>query len=342
MRIKRFLPVVAAAFLAACGGKKAAQVRLFTWDSYDDPVIFAEFEKLTGLRVVVDRFASNEELLAKLMGGSGGYDIVVPSDYMVSVMARQGLLEGLDLAKVPNLSNIDPRFLKLYYDPENRYSVPYLWGISGIGYDSDQVKPAPTGWDALFDPKYKGRISLMNDQREVFSMALQKLGKSPNSPDPALLEKAKALLVDQKKLVKTYNSESIPLLLISGEVVIAHSWAGEVNRAMQDKSSLRFAIPKEGGFIFQDNLCIPKSAPNKEGALKLVDFLLRPENAARLVQKTGFGTPNKSAWPLLPEALRKNPTLVPQDAVLKKLEWIHDVGDAAGTYDRLWTELKAG
>lgn len=340
MRIERFL--LAAAVLGAGCSAKTPEVRLFTWDSYDDPAVFADFEKAHGVRVVVDRFASNEELLAKLMGGSGGYDVVVPSDYMVSVMARQGILEELDLSRVPNLSHIDARFRRLYYDPENRHSVPYLWGISGIGYDSAKVSPAPAGWDALFDPRHKGRISMMNDQREVFAMALQRLGRDPNSPDPTALEDAKAMLLEQKALVKTYNSESIPMLLISGEVLVAHSWAGEVRRAAQEKPDIKFVVPKEGGFIFQDNLCVPKSAPNKDAAMKLIDFLLKPENAARISQKTGFGTPNKGAWPLLPAELRADPAVVPQDSVMKRLQWIHDVGEAAGTYDRLWTELKAG
>jgi len=342
MRSKDGLFFALAALLGCVARRPAPELHVFTWDNYDDPEVFARFEQTTGIRVVVDRFASNEELLAKLMGGVQGYDIVVPSDYMVSIMIRQNLLQEMDRDKIKNFRNIDPRFRGLYYDPENRYSLPYLWGVSGIGYDSARVSLAPTGWGALWDPGYKGRISVMNDQREVFAMALQYLGASPNSPDAAMLKKAQRVLADQKRLVKTYNSESIPLLLISGEVVLAHSWAGEVHRAALEKPSLRFAIPKEGGFIFQDNLCLLRSSENKDAALKLMDFLLLPENAARLVRKTGFGTPNRAAWEMLPSELQSDPTIVPQEATLKKFQWIHDVGESAATYDRLWTELKAG
>lgn len=316
-------------------------MHLYTWDSYDDPAILAEFEAKTGIRVVVDRFASNEELLAKLMGGAKGYDVIVPSDYMVSVMVRQGLLAELDKRALPNLSGMDPRFMGRYFDPENRWSVPYLWGVSGIGYDSERVDPAPKSWGVFWDERYSGRMSLMNDHREVFAMALQRLGLPVGTREEVALERAKKSLMEQRGLVKTYNSENVRQLLISGETLVSHVWSGEVNQAAAEKPSLKFSIPKEGGFIYQDNLCIPKASVNQEAAKKLVDFLLEPKNIARISAKVGYGCPSRAGWEFLPEALRKNPTIVPQDAVLKKLQWIPDIGDAAALYDRLWTELKS-
>ncbi|OGR56540.1 MAG: hypothetical protein A2X36_11385 [Elusimicrobia bacterium GWA2_69_24] len=333
--------VCALALTAGCSSKAAREVHLFTWDNYDDPAVFAEFEAGTGIRVVVDRFASNEELLAKLMGGARGYDVIVPSDYMVPVMARQGLLTALDKAKTPNLSHIDPRFRDLSYDPGNRYCVPYLWGITGIGYDSDRLSAPPTGWSVFWDPARAGRISLLNDPREVFAMGLQSMGYKAGNTDPAVLEKVKARLAEQKRLTKTYVSENISALLLSGEVDVAHLWSGDLFRAAAQKPSLRFVIPKEGGFIFQDNLCVPRTAPDPEAALKLIDFMLEPRNIARIVEKTYFGCPNRTAWELLPETLRKNPGIVPQGKTLDSLEWIPDAGEAGAVYDRLWTELKA-
>ena len=225
---------------------------------------------------------------------------------------------------------MDPRFLGLYYDPRNRYSVPYLWGVSGIGYDSDEVKPAPEGWSVFWDARYKGRMSLLNDQREVFAMGLQSMGLRTDTHDPEILKKAQLRLKEQKALVKTYVSESMEYLLLSGEVVLAHLWSGDINRASEEKPSLRFMVPKEGGFIFQDNLCIPAGARNKAGALKLMDFLMEPASMARLVEKVRFGCPNRSAWKLLSPKLRANPTIVPQDALLKRLEWIPDAGQRVG------------
>lgn len=332
--------VVALTLITGCGPRKP-EVRLFTWDSYDDPAVFEEFERLHGIRVVVDRFASNEELLAKLTGGAKGYDVIVPSDYMVSAMSRQGLLAELDKRGLPNLKHMDPRFMGLYYDRENAYCVPYLWGISGIGYDSEKTA-APRGWSALWDPQLAGAISVMNDQREAFAMALQRLKLPVNAHDPAALAKAKASLEEQKRLVKTYNSENVKLLLLSGEVKLAHAWSGDVNQAAEERPSLRFAIPEEGGFIYQDNLCVAKTSERAEAAHKLIDFMLKPENMARVVEKVRFGCPNKAAWKLLPAELRENPTIVLPDAALRRLEWIHDAGQAAPLYDRLWTELKAG
>ncbi|TPW20531.1 MAG: spermidine/putrescine transport system substrate-binding protein [Elusimicrobia bacterium] len=287
--------VLCAVVLAACAKSSTKpEVHLYTWDSYDDPAIFAAFEEKTGLKVVVDYYGSNEELLAKLMGGKGGYDVIMPSDYMVDIMARQGLLAEVPADAVPNRKHLDPRFMNLPFDKGNRYSFPYLWGLTGIAYDSDVVKPAPDSWNALWDPKYKGRIVMLNDQREVIAMTLHSLGKDPNSRDPKDLEAAKR------------------------------------------------AVPKEGAFLWMDNLALTKAAPNPQGAIQLMDYLLDPEVAVKLHQKLGGGTPLKPVAERMPAEARGNPTIVPTDAVIKKARWLKDVGEAAPAYDRLWTELKAG
>src|SRR3989449_1335854 len=181
--------------LAACspGGNeqgKAKQVtmHLFTWSDYTEETVVKEFERRFGVKVVTDTFGSNEELLAKLQGGAAGYDVVVPSDYMVSILIKQGLLAELDHAKIPNLAHVYKHLKGLYYDPQNTYSVPYLWGTTGIGYNADLVKPPPESWQPLWDARYKGKISLLNDEREVFGMALRAAGESLNATQPAKLE----------------------------------------------------------------------------------------------------------------------------------------------------------
>lgn len=329
--------------LAACAKPSAKpEVRLYTWDSYDDPAIFSAFEEKTGLKVVVDYYGSNEELLAKLMGGKGGYDVIMPSDYMVDIMARQGLLAEVPADAVGNRRHLDPRFMDLPFDRGNKFSFPYLWGLTGIAYDSDVVKPAPDSWSALWDPKWKGRIAMLNDQREVIAMTLHSLGKDPNSRDPQDLEAAKKRLVAQKPLVRAYQSENQKALLINGEAVISQSWSVDVNLAAREKPSIKFAVPKEGAFLWMDNLCVTKAAPNRDGALKLMDYLLDPEVAVKLHQKLGGGTPLKPVAERMPPEAKGNPTIVPTDAVIKKARWLKDVGEAAPAYDRLWTELKAG
>lgn len=334
--------VLAVLVLAGCAKSKESVVRLYTWDSYDDSALFAEFEKRTGTRVVVTYFASNEELLAKLMGGGGGYDVITPSDYMVSIMRKQGILAELDKKAVTNLKHVDPRFKGLYYDPEMLNCAPYIFGTTGIVYDAERVKPAPTSWAALWDPGQKGRIGLLNDQREVFALALQTLGLPTSTRETKHLEAAYAKLREQKPLVRTYSSDNQRSLLISGEVALAHAWSIDANQAAEERPSLRFVIPKEGGFIWQDTLCAVKDAPNQEGAMKLIDFLLEPANHAKVAAKLRGGLPSMAAREFLPEALKKDPTVVGDDKALKHLEWIHEVGEAAPVYDRLWTQLKAG
>src|SRR5438132_11878131 len=236
------------------GKARPVTLHLFTWSDYTEESVVKEFERRFGIKVVTDTFGSNEELLAKLQGGAAGYDVVVPSDYMVSILVKQGLLAELDHAKIPNLAHVYKHLKGLYYDPQNTYSVPYLWGTTGIGYNADLVKPPPETWQVLWDARYKGKISLLNDEREVFGMALRAAGESVNATQPAKLEAAKARLMAQKALVKTYTSENYDQLLVSGEVALAHGWSGTIMRAADERPSIKYVIPKEGGTIWQDNL----------------------------------------------------------------------------------------
>src|SRR5712691_12356184 len=181
------LLLVAVAFSPASDGKDAKKVtlHLFTWSDYTEETAVKQFEERFGIKVASDTFGSNEELLAKLQGGASGYDVVVPSDYMVPILIKQGLLAEIDPAKIPNLAHVYKHLKGLYYDPRNTYSVPYLWGTTGIGYNADLVTPAPTSWKVLWHQRYKGKISLLNDEREVFGMALRAAGESLNTTEPA-------------------------------------------------------------------------------------------------------------------------------------------------------------
>jgi spermidine/putrescine-binding protein len=262
----------------------------------------------------------------------------------VEILIRQGLLERLDLSKIPNAQHISPRFRGLYYDPTHSYSLPYLWGTTGIGYDERYFESPPTSWAELFErsrlERYKMRVSMLDDPRETIGAALKYLGYSVNSTDPRALEAAKAILLAQKPYLARYDSETYDDFLLSGDLLIAHGWSGEFARARTENPHIRYEIPQEGGVIWTDNLAIPKGARNREGAHLFIDFLLRPQISARIVNFLRYPSPNEAARPfILPEILA-DPAIYPPEEILDKLEWIQDVGDAIALYERVWDEVK--
>jgi spermidine/putrescine transport system substrate-binding protein len=312
----------------------------FTWSDYVGPALIEEFERQSGAKVVVDTFGSNEELLAKLQSGATGYDVTVPSDFMVSIMIKLGLLARLDLGRIPNAGLLVAQLESLPFDPDHRYSIPYLWGTVGIGYDSAIVSPPPDSWDALWDSHYKGRISMLNDQREVFGMALRSIGASMNTRDPATIERAKQKLLEQKPLVKAYTSENYDQLLAAGEVVLAQGWGGSVARAMAQRPSIRYVIPKEGATIWADCLVVLQSSQNKDLAMRFVNYLLDRNVAAHTTNRLRFASSNREAKSLVDRDLQENPAVYPPDSLFDRLEWMQDVGETIRLYDRGWTELK--
>lgn len=332
--------------LAACGragegasGEGRPVLHYFTWSDYVGPEIIREFERREQAKVVVDTFSSNEELLAKLQSGATGYDVAVPSDFMVAIMMQQGLLSELDRTQLPNAADLEPHLRAPHFDPEGQYSVPYLWGTVGIGYDSAVITTPPDSWSVLWDPRYRGRISMLNDQREVFGAVLRAMGRSMNSTDPKEIEAAKESLLRQKPLVKTYTSDHYDQLLASGEVILAHGW-GPVARAMVERPSLRYVVPKEGATIWADCLVVLRSAPHKELAMRFVNFLMDPEISARTSERLRFATASRRARERVSREIRENTAIYPPVEELGRLEWMRDVGRAIRLYDRAWTELK--
>jgi spermidine/putrescine-binding protein len=343
--------VLVAALAAACGtspeaaeGELAKELHVYNWSEYIDPEIYADFEEEFGVKVIEDTFSSNEDLLAKLQAGATGYDVIVPSDYMVTIMRELDLLAALDYANIPNSSNIDETFIDPPYDPGNTYCVAYQWGTTGIGYDANVFEEPPDSWSYLFDPavagQYAGKISMLNDPREALGAALKYLGYSLNSIDEAELEAAKQLLVQQKALVSTYDSEGFEDLLAAGETQLAHAWSGDVFAAAEEADNIWYVIPEEGGVIWTDNLCIPKSAANKYTAEVFINYLLRPEVGAKITNYTWYGSPNKASQEFIDEEILNEPAIYPPDDVMDKLEFLRDVGEATSLYDLIWTEIK--
>lgn len=321
-------------------GGASRTLHYFTWSDYVGPDLIEAFERQHGVKVVVDTFSSNEELLAKLQSGATGYDVIVPSDFMAAIMIKQHLLAELDPALVPNARLLDDRLQRLPFDPTQQHAVPYLWGTVGIGYDSAIVPEPPDSWDALWDPRFKGKISMLNDQREVLGAALRSIGASLNSRNPEDVARAKAKLIAQKPLVKTYSSDHYDQLLATGEVVLAHGWGGPVARAMTHKPSIKYVVPKEGGTIWADCLAVLKSSPNQRLAMEFVNYLLDRDVGVRTTQRLLFAHANREAKALLPVEIQQNPAIYAPLDVLDRLEWAIDVGSAIRLYDRAWTELK--
>ncbi len=323
------------------------ELNFYNWSEYIDPDILTEFQETYGVKVTMDIYASNEDLLAKLQGGATGYDVIVPSDYMVSIMINLGLLEPLDYSVIKTIANIDPENLKPYYDPDNTYSVPYMWGTSGYSYDTNVLGQDLASWKEVFEPRpeVRGKVVMLDDQREVIGAALMYLGYEINETSDDALARAKQLLLTQKPYVLAYSSQNNDDLLVAGEALIAHIWTGDALMSEQEKPTLRYVIPTEGCTVWQDNLCVPKTAPHKYTAMVFIDFLNRPDIAGRNASYIMYGSPNKAAREqgYIDQEVLNNPGVYPPPEVWKRLQWIKDVGEeGALKLDRLWTEIKTG
>jgi spermidine/putrescine-binding protein len=338
-----------AAASGRCGdtSQLSDSVSFYNWGDYIDPDVLTAFTEECGVEVIYDTFSSNEDLLAKLQGGASGYDLIVPSDYMVAIMIQLGLLKELDQANIPNMANLKASFLDQPFDPGNLYSLPYLWGVAGLGYDADQVETPPTSLAAIFDPaqaeQYAGKISLLNDSRETIGAALKYLGYSVNSTDPAQLEEAKQVILAVKPYILTFDSDTYSDIVVSGETVIGHGWNGGFAVAIAENPdrNIAFVIPEEGLTLFIDNFAIPTSAPNPYTAEVLINYLLDPEVSAKISTATLYATPNEAAMEFLPDEVKNNTGIYPPEEALANTEYINDVGEATQLYERIWTEIKA-
>lgn len=344
MNLRRLLLAAAAVFAGLI--QAAAQdrsINLFIWGEYIDPEVVKAFEKETGVRVVESNFSSNEELLAKLQAGGVSYDVITPSDYMVQVMRRQGLLRTLDASKLKGLAGLAEEVKGLAFDPRNEVSVPYKWGSTGIGYLKSRVKPAPTSWADLYDAaklrKYRGRVSVLDDHREVINGALMYRGLPANSTDPKHLEQVRQVLLRQKPLLAKYDSSAYYESLAAGEIVMAMGYSQEIALAAAENDDVAFVLPKEGATFYMDTMAIPKTAREVEGAHAFIDFLLRPEISAQNANYTQGPSPVAAAQPLVEEAIRTGISYQRPPAATRVL--INDVGEEEERLNVLWTEIKA-
>ncbi|MDQ1480396.1 MAG: spermidine/putrescine transport system substrate-binding protein [Actinomycetota bacterium] len=345
----------AAGFMAACGSssnggtgsttpstsKKAEPKTLnfYNWTDYIADSTIPNFQKETGIKVTYDNYSSNDELFAKLSAGSTGYDIIVPTDATLVKMKHANLVEALDLSLIPNVVNLDPRFRTAAYDPGNKYSIPWQWGTTGIGFDKTKVGGKVTDWDAFNLAAVKGQSSFLDEARDAFAMALFALKKDPNSIVDSDLDAARDYLIELKKKVKSITSDYQDPLK-SGELLLAQAYSGDVFTIQVDKPNIEYIIPTSGAFSWVDSMAIPKGAKHPGNAEKFMNYILEPKVGAALTNFVNYGSPNKAATPFIHKDILDNPLIYPSQADLAKLPFQKDIGEDELKYSDRWTKVK--
>lgn len=323
-------------------------LNVYNWGEYisdgsdDSTDVIKEFEEITGITVNYTTFASNEEMYAKIRSGGSQYDIIIPSDYMIARMINEGMVEKLDMSNIPNAELIDDIYKGLEYDPNDEYSVPYMWGIVGIIYNTTMVEGEITSWDSLWDTKYSGNILMFSNSRDAFGIALQKLGYSLNTTDPEEIEAAYEELVKQKPLVQAYVMDQIFDKMEGGEAAIAPYYAGDAITMIDENPDLAFAVPNEGTNYFVDAMVIPTGSKNKEAAEMFINYMCEPFVSATNAEYIGYSTPETAARELLDLDDEVAAIAYPDDAVLANTEVFKVLPDDTNTLiDSYWTLLQS-
>ncbi|SDH84918.1 spermidine/putrescine transport system substrate-binding protein [Pseudomonas flavescens] len=326
--------------LVTGAGHATEALRLYNWGDYINPEVLTRFTAETGITVSLDTYGSNEEMLAKLQAGARGYDIVFPSVHMHDTLSALGLLEKTDINQDAAFANIDPAFLRAKSDPKGEYCMPYAWGTVGILYNKNKVSKPIESWDDFFaEAKAGNKVIMLDDMRETLGVGLIKDGKSVNSTDPAELKRAADWLIERKSLISAFTYDSVPMVQ-SGDAAASHYFVGAMMYVKQDPQNLAYVIPREGATMYQEDMCVLKSAPNKANAKRFMSFVLRPEIAALNTAQQMNGTPNKEALKLLPAELRDNPQINPPAEAMAKLQIFEDLGKGLRQYDRVWTRVR--
>lgn len=332
-------------FLTACGAKNTGEkksINVYNAGEYIDPQILKDFEKETGIKVVYDTFASNEDLYIKIASGNTPYDVIVPSDYMIERLKNEDRLQKLDLNKIPNAKNVKEEFKHSAFDKDDEYSLPYFLGTVGIVYNKTMVKGPITSWNDLWDKQYTNQIIMYNSQRDSIAVALKKLGYSMNSTDEKELEEAKKELIAQKPLVYAYLTDDGRDVIVQGDAAMMVMYSGDAAYMINENENLDYVIPKEGSNIWMDSMVIPKDAENVDSAHEFINYMLKPEVAAKNAQYCmGYTSPVEGAREMLPEELKNSKVAYPDYKNLPELEFYKDLGESVKLYDRVWTEVSA-
>ena len=323
----------------AQGGK----VNFYNWDTYIGEDTLARFEDDTGITVQYDLFADNDELFAKLKGGNPGYDLIVPTNDYLERMISADMVQPLDHDKIPNLSNLDPDFTDPAFDPGRTFSMPYMWGTIGIGYRKSVFDTPPDSWATLLESdEYAGRIALMSEAQTVLQMAMKLQGNSLNDWTEENVAAAEAMIQKQKPNITAFAPDNGQDLLLAGEVDLAMEWNGDILQVMEEDDDIGYALPKEGGLLWEDTLAIPAGAPNVDNAHALINHILDAEIGAGIADWVYYATPNAAARKLLSDAYNDNPAIFPSKEALAQSEVSVFSGQKElRMIDDAWTRIKA-
>lgn len=324
------------------GFRSGNTLTIYNWGDYINSDLIKRFENETGVKVIYETFDSNESMKTKIEQGGTTYDIAVPSEYMIDKMRQEGLLLPLDHSKLPNLKNIDERFMDLPFDPENKYSVPYFWGTVGIVYNPSMLGGKEiTSWNDLWDEDLKNEILLIDGAREIMGMGLNSLGYSLNDTNPKHLLEAKEKLDSLTPNIKAIVGDESRMLLENQEAAIGLVWSGVASELMYENEDLEYVVPIEGSNLWFDNMVIPKTAKNVEAAHLFINFMLDAEVAAENTEYVSYSTPNKAALPLLPEDLVNDERFYPSPELTERLEVYENLGARnLAYYNELFLEFK--
>ena len=329
-------------------------LHLYNWNNYISDDTLSRFEAECRCKVTQDYYSSSDELLAKLAAGALGYDVLVPTGNAVETLIRQGALRPLDKQRLPNLRNARPEFLNAFFDPGNRYSAPYAFSITLVGYNVERVRGLGLpldSWAVIFEPRWleklRGHVTVLDDHRELFGAALRYLGYSVNDSDAAHLKQARDLIVRAKPYWAAFNASSYIKELTLGRIWLAHGYSNDMFQAQQDARqahrpfSIGFAIPREGAVLALDSMVIHRSGPQPELAHSFINFMLEGRNSADLTNLIGSGNPNTDALPYITDELKRSPVVFPSPQVQRSLEMLRDHDrKTRRLMNRLWVEIK--
>lgn len=317
-------------------------VNVFNWEDYICEDALKLFEEETGIKVNYMRFTTNEDMMVQIRTSTGAFDVVFPSDYCIERLIAEDLLEPLNFENVPNAAEILDWLKNQSYDPDDRFSVPYMWGTVGILYDTKRVSAPIESWASLFSEEYKDQVFMLDSIRDTMGLALKYLGYSLNDRSPAALQAATDLLIKQKHdgIVKAYQVDETKDKMVAGEGILAVVWSGDAEYAMKLNQDLAYVVPKEGSNVWVDGMVIPRSAKNKENAEIFINFMSRPDIAQMNCEYIGYSSPNKGAIELMGESYTSNTNMNPSDEVIKTCEFFKDINDFLPIYNTLWAQVK--
>jgi spermidine/putrescine-binding protein len=317
----------------------------FNWADYLDPSLKKKFKQETGITVVETFFDSNDDLFGKIKAGQGGYDLICPGGYLVSIFRKTGLLQPLNMSYIPSFSQILTALQKPVYDDPakqngEKYSVPYMYGTAGIGVRTDIYPQEVTGWETMWDPANKGKITMLNAERTAIGQTLKYLGYSLNTTDPKQVDEATAKLIEQKPLVLKYEASGLPRTMASG-VPLVNCYDGDAAIAKRDigPKKLDYVLPSQGAYFWADNLAIPKDAKSAYGAHLFIEFLTKAENSAQNSTWIGYQTPNEQGFALIKDPIVRS--LRPTDAQWAAGEIANDLGEFETYYVQAWSTVKS-